>query len=120
MKIAISAQGNTFESPIDPRFGRAKQFIVFENEGENIHTIDNSINLNAMQGAGIQTAQRMANEGVQVIITGHIGPKAFTVLQKAGIKIVTGAFGTCRESYLAYKEGRLHATSGPTNEGHSF
>ena len=47
MKIAISAQGRELSSPVDPRFGRAAYFIIYEmesgameavkeNAGENI------------------------------------------------------------------------------------
>ena len=49
--------------------------------------MDNTPNLNATQGAGIQAAESVAWLGVETLITGHGGPKAFQVLSAAGIKV---------------------------------
>ena len=49
--------------------------------------VDNTPNLNATQGAGIQAAESLARLGVETLITGHCGPKAFRVLSAAGIKV---------------------------------
>jgi len=72
----------------------------------------------AMGGAGIQAAQNIASRGVKVLITGNVGPNAFQALSAAGIKIVTGAFGTVREVVEKYKRGELKETSTPTVRGH--
>jgi predicted Fe-Mo cluster-binding NifX family protein len=32
MKFAVASQGNDLQSPLDPRFGRAKYFIVVDTE----------------------------------------------------------------------------------------
>ena len=55
MKIAITAQDKEFSSDIDLRFGRAKYLIVVDTETGDFKPQDNSVNLNASQGAGIQT-----------------------------------------------------------------
>lgn len=72
----------------------------------------------AMSGAGIQAAQTVANRGVKVLITGNVGPNAFQALSAAGIKIVTGAFGTVKEVIEKYKRGELKETNMPTVRGH--
>ena len=77
MKIAITSQGKELESPVDPRFGRAKFFIVADTEQEGFTVADNGQNLNAAQGAGIQAGRNVVDLGVQAVITGHVGPKAF-------------------------------------------
>lgn len=47
MKLAITAQDNTMNSKIDPRFGRCKWFIVVDTTtGEN-RPVCNEQNLNA-------------------------------------------------------------------------
>ena len=59
MKIIITAQGNTLDSPVDPRLGRAQGFIVTDEKGEAFEYVDNAQNLNAASGAGIQAAQNI-------------------------------------------------------------
>lgn len=88
MKIAITAQGRELSSEIDPRFGRAKWLIVVNTDTGEFEAHDNSVNLNAVQGAGIQTAQNIANLGVEAVITSNVGPNAFRHL----IQQVSGYF----------------------------
>ena len=83
MKIVITSQGTSLESPVDPRFGRAKHFVLVDTNTGELSAHDNSQNLNAPQGAGIQAAQAVAQLGAEAVLTGHVGPKAFTTLQAA-------------------------------------
>lgn len=87
MKIAISAVNQNEKSYLDPRFGRANYFYVFDSNTNNGDFISNAQNSNALYGAGIQTAQMIAAKGVEAVITGRVGPKAASVLEKEGIKI---------------------------------
>ena len=50
----------------------------------------------AAQGAGIQTAQLVADKGTKAVITGEVGPKAGQVLEAAGILMITGKSGSAR------------------------
>ena len=77
MKVAVTSQGQDLRSPVDPRFGRAKCFIVLDMETGVFCAVDNSQNLNAAQGAGIQAARNVVESGATAAITGHVGPKAF-------------------------------------------
>ena len=58
MKIAITTSGDSLDAAVDPRFGRAKAFILYDTETDEWSVLDNAQNLNAAQGAGIQAAQR--------------------------------------------------------------
>jgi len=70
-------------------------------------------------GAGIQAAQTMVNKGVDVVISGNIGPNAFQVLSTAGVKIATGAYGTVQEAAEMYKSGKLGETGASTVAAHA-
>ena len=118
MKLAVTSQGGSLQSAIDPRFGRARYLIVVDTETGAFSAVDNSVNLNAAQGAGIQAAKRIVELGVGALITGHVGPKAFATLQAGGVAIYTGAGGTVAEAIEQFKAGRLTPSGKADVEGH--
>ena len=89
IKICISATGDNLSAFLDPRFGRAMFFLIINSEGELIKAIKNT-GKQAMRGAGVTAAQIVADEKVDVIITGNIGPNASMVLSASKIKIFVG------------------------------
>ena len=118
MKICVTASADGLDAQLDPRFGRCPYFVIVESETMKFETVANTAS-GAMGGAGIQAAQTVASKGVEVLITGNVGPNAFQALSAAGIKIVTGAVGTVREAVERYKRGELKGeTSAPTVRGH--
>ncbi len=108
MKLAVSASGEDLSAPVDARFGRCPYFIIVDSETMKFESLANS-SMGAMSGAGIQTAQMMANKGVGVVLTGNCGPNAFQTLSAAGIKIVVGVTGTVREAVERFKRGELQS-----------
>ena len=118
MKLAVTSTGKDLEAAIDPRFGRAPYFIVVDSETMAYRVVNNSQSLNLPQGAGIQAGQTIVKNKIDVLITGNCGPKAFKVLQNAGIEIVTGASGNVKNAILQYKVGKLKPAENPTVEGH--
>jgi len=108
MKLAVSASGEDLSAPVDARFGRCPYFIIVDSETMKFESLANS-SMGAMSGAGIQTAQTMANKGVKVVLTGNCGPNAFQTLSAAGIKIVVGVTGTVREAVERFKKGELQS-----------
>ena len=118
MKIAITAGGPTLDSPVDQRFGRASRFILFDTKTRDHTTIDNAQALDAVQGAGIQAAETVARAGVECLITGHCGPKAFRALSAAGIRICTGASGSVAEAIASFESGKLTLAQDADVKGH--
>lgn len=118
MKVAITAQAPELSSSVDPRFGRAKYFVVVDTESGVWSAHDNAQNLNALQGAGIQAAQNVAELGVEAAVTGNVGPKAFAVLEAANVAIYTGAAGTVQEALDQLRGGGLRKVDQANVEGH--
>jgi predicted Fe-Mo cluster-binding NifX family protein len=118
MKVAVTSQGPDMTSEVDPRFGRAKFFIVVDTATGESAPHDNSQNLNALQGAGIQAAQHVVNLGVEAVVTGNVGPKAFTTLQAGNVKTYVGAAGSVRDAVQQLQAGQLTCVSKPNVEGH--
>jgi predicted Fe-Mo cluster-binding NifX family protein len=117
MRVAVSAAGNTLDSPVDPRFGRCAYFIIADVEGNEIKNVEAIQNpaMSARGGAGIQAAQLIASNKVEVLITGNIGPNAAGVLSSTGIKIVISMPGiSVKEAIEKYLKGELGEVQGPT------
>ena len=113
MQICISSQGDNLEAQVDPRFGRCQYFIVVDTETFEFEAIQNP-NVAAMGGAGIQSAQLVANKGIKAVLTGNTGPNAFQTLQAAGLEVIAGVSGVVREAIEKYKKGELKSTEAPS------
>jgi predicted Fe-Mo cluster-binding NifX family protein len=87
-KIAISCEAPTLDSPLDPRFGRAAGFLIVDPQTPAFEYLDNGASQALGQGAGIQAAEIVAQSGAKVVLTGFVGPKAFSALTAAGIRVV--------------------------------
>jgi len=118
MKIAVTSQGKDLDSPMDPRFGRAAYILVVDTETLDHEVLDNKENANALKGAGIQAASMVSERGAEVLLTGFCGPKAFTVLDAAKIKVINDLEGTVRDAVTAFNEGELSFADGANVEGH--
>jgi predicted Fe-Mo cluster-binding NifX family protein len=118
MKIAITAKSNILGSEVDPRFGRCRYFLIIDTNTMNCKSIFNESAM-ASGGAGIQAAQTIAKTGVEVVVTGNMGPNAFQTLFAAGIKVFTGATGTVKEAIEKFKKGELSEAEAPNVSSHS-
>ena len=118
MKIALTSQGRELTASVDPRFGRAKYFIVVDTQTDEVSVADNTQNLNAVQGAGIQAGKNVVDLGVEALISGHMGPNAFATLNAGGVKIYTGATGTVAEAIEQFRAGSLKLIETADVEGH--
>ncbi len=112
MKICVTSQGPDLSSAVDPRFGRARYFIIYDDETESFEAVDNEQNVSAAGGAGVQSATTVAEQGCDWVISGHMGPKAMSVLQAAGIRVATGASGAVSDAIAAFKDGQLEEATG--------
>ena len=118
MKIAVTSQGQELSSEIDPRFGRAKWLVVVDTETGKSEIHDNTVNLNAAQGAGIQTGQNIANLDVDAVITGNVGPNAYRTLSAAKVKVFLADEQTVQQAIDSFKSGKLKEVGQANVEGH--
>ncbi len=108
MLICVSSTGDRLDAQVDPRFGRASWFLFVEDDSLKLREAVENPNVNAMGGAGIQSAQLVAEKGAKVLITGSLGPNAVTALSAAGVKVVTGVHGiTCKEAVERFNRREL-------------
>jgi predicted Fe-Mo cluster-binding NifX family protein len=106
MKIAFTTSGQDLNAPMDPRFGRAAKFLIYDTDRKSFAVIDNS-NVDAAQGAGIKAAETIVKAGATVLVTGDCGPKAVNALKMAGVKIYSSKSASVAASLDAYLAEKL-------------
>lgn len=118
MRIAITTSGKDLDAPVDPRFGRARSFIIYDTDTGEWSLLDNAQNLNAAQGAGIQAATAVVNAGAEAVLTGNCGPKAFRALSAGKVAVYTGVGGTVRQAIEMFKACQLRPAVTASVESH--
>ena len=118
MKLAIPSSGTDLSAPVDRSFGRCAHFVIHDTETGRTTAVDNQQNLNLAQGAGIQSAQTVAGQDVDLVLAAHCGPKAFATLTAADIRVALGAAGTVGDAVDAWRQGRLSPAADANVEGH--
>ncbi len=118
MKIAVTSSGAGLDSKVDRSFGRANWFIVVDETDGSFKAHSNRDNVEALQGAGAQAGQQVADMGAEVLLTGNVGPTALKTLQAASIRVfVVKDEMTVAEAIARWKEGKLPETKETTFEG---
>jgi predicted Fe-Mo cluster-binding NifX family protein len=118
MKVAVTSKGILLDSEVDPRFGRAPYILIVDTDTWAFEAVDNSDNVNAFKGAGIQAATMVSDKGVEVLMTGYCGPKAFATLEAAAVKVVSDVSGKVRDAVLAFKEGKVTYAASANKDAH--
>ena len=117
MKLAVTARGTSLEDQVDPRFGRCACFLLVDPQTMEVEAVENG-NAALGGGAGIQSAQLMADRGVTAVLTGNCGPNAFQTLNATGIEVIVGVRGTVRNAVERYTAGAFSSTQGPNVASH--
>ena len=117
MKVAVSSNGDSLETQLDPRFGRCAFFLVVNPDDMSFEAFNNE---SAAQGggAGIQAAQFLASQGVDAVITGNCGPNAVQTLAAAGVELFAGQAGIVKAVVEKFKKGNLSPTSAANVDSH--
>jgi len=117
MKVAVSTNGIDLSSQVAERFGRCNTFLIVDTETMEFEVVPNTA-VRSAHGAGIAAAQLVASKGAKAILTGNLGPKAFSALLSSGVKTVTQVSGTVGDAVKRFSSGELKSTGEPTVGSH--
>jgi predicted Fe-Mo cluster-binding NifX family protein len=109
VKIIFTSTGEGWDSKIDPRFGRTDYILLYNEETDELSSIDNREIKDVAHGAGPKTAEKIFALQADILITGNgPGGNAAAILDKMPLKIYIRAGGmTIREAYEAFKNNKL-------------
>jgi predicted Fe-Mo cluster-binding NifX family protein len=110
LKVAVSSTGPDLDAVVSPRFGRCPYFVIVETATMNHEAIPNT-SASKSSGAGIAASQEVANRGIDAVLSGRFGPNASQALSQVGIRMMTGANGTVKQTVEAFKNGGLNDVS---------
>jgi len=119
MKVCLSSNGNSSDSIMDPRFGRAAYFAIADTDTMMFEIIENSAAASG-GGAGITSAQLMIDRGVKAVITGNVGPNAMNVLKAAEIDIYRGSAVSIKENLDNFNKRMLEKIDATVPEHHGM
>jgi len=117
MKVAVTSIGPTLDDQVEARFGRCPYFLIVDTDSMQFEAVANP-NLTLGGGAGIQSAQMMAEKGVSHVLTGNCGPNAFRVFGEAGIAVLVGVTGPTRQAVERFKAGGFSSASAANVQSH--
>lgn len=116
MKIAVTSTDQNLDSETSSVFGRCSYFVIVRiEEGKitNFNAVENQAK-NQRGGAGMSAAQTVGNEGAEAVITGAIGPNAFSVLQELGIDVYKSKGKKVRGNIKLFVDGELEKINSAT------
>ena len=114
MRILVATNVGGLDDNVSMVFSRAPTFTIIEVEGNEIKNVNVMPNqfANAVHGAGIQVAQFIASQGIDVVIGGNFGPNVSSILSQYGIQMIS-AQGRVREVVEKFLKGELTPQSLP-------
>jgi len=109
MKISFTSTGTSWDSMIDPRFGRTEFILIYDEDTQQLTSVDNTAMKDEAHGAGTATAQKLYDIMPDVLITGNgPGENAAQALKQLNMKIFINAHNmTIKQAYENYKNGSL-------------
>lgn len=118
MRIVVTADGAGLNAPASTMFGRCHTYVFVETDTMEVENLENQATSSA-SGAGIAAAQFVIDQGAQAVITGNVGPNAYSVLQAAGVPVYVLDGGSVLDVVEAFKEGQLPEVGGATGPAHA-
>lgn len=91
-KVAICSTGDESSSRVHERFGRCSRFMIWNPDNKTFERLEMK-EADQDHAQGTNSAKRLIQAGVGSLIVEHIGPKSFIILQRANVRIYTGAGG---------------------------
>lgn len=117
MRIILTVNSPSFDSEVDPRFGRSAYLLILDTETQQWEAHANP-GVNATNGAGIQAAQFATEKKAEAVLSGDFGPHAFEALQAAGIAMYLYADSqTARKAIERFQAGQLRQAGAPNGTG---
>ena len=101
--VAFPIDGDNLDSIVVAHFGRAKNFLIYDTEGDEYEIYENP------EAAGEETLPPnfLHEKGTGAVGCFGLGHRAVELFEKLNIDVYKAVSGTVRENLEAFKEGEL-------------
>lgn len=110
MKVLIAANGPTLDSSVAKRFGHAPYYLYVDSETGQAQAINNTDHHDETHAI----IPHMVGQGVEVFITGNIGPHAFELTRSLKRQVALARQMSANEALDKLQKGELEILSAPT------
>jgi predicted Fe-Mo cluster-binding NifX family protein len=120
MKIAVASSGRGgLDDTVSPVFGRCPTFTLVDVQDKEIvgTSVMENPAMNAPGGAGIQIANTLIREGVNVVIAGNFGPNATPIFVNEGVDLIPLQDISVREAVMKYLNKEITSVQTPPGTG---
>ncbi len=110
MKVLIAANGPILDSSVAKRFGHAPYYLFVDTATMQVQAIDNGEHDNETHAV----IPDMVGQGVEVFITGNIGPHAFELIRSLDRRVALARQMSAGQALDKLTRGELEFLSAPT------
>ncbi|HHS48636.1 MAG TPA: dinitrogenase iron-molybdenum cofactor [Desulfurella acetivorans] len=118
-KIATAAMGNSPEAPFSQHFATATHFLIYDTATGHLEVVENTAR-DLSAGKGVAAAKMLIEKRVKGVVVEFIGPRPFSMLQEAGVKVYPGIQIKAQDVLDSIKAGKLsQPLEAPTETSHT-
>jgi predicted Fe-Mo cluster-binding NifX family protein len=110
VKVIIAANGPSLDSSMAKRFGHAPYYLLVDTATMQVQAIDNSEHDDETHAI----IPEMIGQGVEVFITGNIGPSAFKIVRSLHRQVALARQMPAGEALARLDRGELEMLDAPT------
>ncbi len=110
MKVLVAANGSTLDSAVAKRFGHAPYYLYVDSETGQAQAINNTDHHDETHAI----IPQMVGQGVEVFVTGNIGPHAFKLIRSLNRQVALARRMSASEALDKLQRGELEILSAPT------
>lgn len=114
MLIAITANGEDLDSPVECSFEKCQNFIFYDTEIREIVDVVDNPAIEILEGGSLEAGEEVVGHDVEALLTGDIDPDAGDVLGRGGIEVYLCTEGTVESAIEQFLTGDLELRPGPS------
>lgn len=113
MRLGVPVvEANGMSSEVNGHFGMSDQFALLDMDGDAVAGLEFVSSRPGERGHG-SSAATMADNGVNVVLAGGIGPHMIKELLDSGLRVYRGAVGDLNQVIEDYRAGMLDEVRTP-------